>query len=385
MTTTVTRPPSGGRPPTKPERDPREYLDNLSLSRKEGWRDMVQAPPREPPEQLSAREIRRLSSQAAEEYNEQRCHWHAQMGTILTAECRSVLEQLEDSMACNCQTGEDTKPLIALSGLPGLGKSIVARVFGKRFHLEQIVRYGPRTRSGDERWPVCRIGMSGCTWIAEFNAAVCDFYAHPGIRKANATQLLRRALDCVLSCETRLLIIDDLHFLHGRYHRVAELSNQFKYIANEFPVTVLFIGIGLHERDALLDDTCSYEHHEMEQLLRCTTPVDMSPFGADTQTQRQHWRELLLTLEQRLAFAQKFPGMLADELSDYLFIRSTGHIGSLMSLIRLGCFKAIKSGSEKLTFDLLEKCRIDGAAELGRRELEAAFRTGKKTTRVARP
>jgi hypothetical protein len=77
--------------------------------------------------------------------------------------------------------------------------------------------------------------------------------------------------------------------------------------------------------------------------------------------------------------------MLADELSDYLFIRSTGHIGSLMSLIRLGCFKAIKSGTEKLTFDLLEKCRIDSAAELGRRELEAAFRTGKKTTWVARP
>jgi hypothetical protein len=346
---------------------------------------MVEAAPREPPEMLSARQVGKLSSAAAAQYNDARRAWHAQMGTVITAECQSVLEQLEDFTACNCQTGEDTKPLVALSGLPGLGKSTTARLFGKRFHLEQIDRYGPTTRCGNERWPVCRIGMTGSTGIREFNAALCDFYAHPGIRRANTSQLLQRALDCVLSCETRLLIIDDLHFLHGRYDRVAELSNQFKYIANEFPVTVLLIGIGLHERNALLDDTCTYADHEMEQLLRCTTPVDMSPFDVSTKAKRQQWRELLLTLEQRLALGKKYPGMLADDLSDKLFWRSTGHIGSLMSLIRLACQRAIRSGTEMLTDELLDKCKIDSAAELGRRELEAAFRKGKKTTRVDKP
>jgi hypothetical protein len=179
--------------------------------------------------------------------------------------------------------------------------------------------------------------------------------------------------------------IDDLHFLHGRYQRVAELSNQFKHIANEFPVTVLLIGIGLHERNALLDDTCRYEDHEMEQLLRCTTPVDMLPFDVTTKAKRQQWRDLLLTLEQRLALANKYPGMLADDLSDKLFWRSTGHIGSLMSLIRLACQRAIRGGAEMLTDELIDRCKIDSAAELGRRELEAAFRRGKKTTRVDRP
>ncbi|WND60295.1 hypothetical protein QQA43_32495 (plasmid) [Mycolicibacterium vanbaalenii] len=48
------------------------------------------------------------------------------MGTVMTAACQSVLEQLEDFVACNCQTGEDTKPMIALSGLPGLGKTTAA-------------------------------------------------------------------------------------------------------------------------------------------------------------------------------------------------------------------------------------------------------------------
>ncbi|QZY47029.1 ATP-binding protein [Mycolicibacterium austroafricanum] len=374
---------TGARARSKPDpRNPREYLDNLTLARKEGWRAMVEAPPLDRPDLLSNKALRRLSASAAGDYNDQRRRWHAQMGTVMTAECQSVLEQLEDFVACNCQTGEDAKPLIALSGLPGLGKSTVSRVFGKRVHRRHIERYGVTTRAGDERWPVCRIGMTASTGTREFNAALCDFYAHPGVSRASAQQLLRCALDDVSSCETRLLIIDDLHFLRGRHERMTDLSNQFKYIANEFPLTVLLIGIGLHERNALLDDRNAYRDHEMEQLLRCTTPVDMSPFRVDTETQRRRWRELLLTLEQRLLLTQKYPGMLADDLSDQLFVRSTGHIGSLMALIRLACQKAMRTGTEKLTADLIDTCRIDSAAELGRRELQAAFRTGRKTTRL---
>jgi hypothetical protein len=37
---------------------------------------------------------------------------------------------------------------------------------------------------------------------------------------------------------------------------------------------------------------------------------------------------MLLAIEQRLVLAGKHPGMLADELSDYLFARSTGHSAS---------------------------------------------------------
>ena len=42
---------------------------------------------------------------------------------------------------------------------------------------------------------------------------MCEFYGHPD-GAAATEELGRRALDYVLKCETRLLIIDDLHFLH---------------------------------------------------------------------------------------------------------------------------------------------------------------------------
>jgi hypothetical protein len=92
--------------------------------------------------------------------------------------------------------------------VPRPGKSCAAEEFAKQFHQREIDRHGEFTRAGDERWPVCRIGMRGNTSMKDFNAALCDFYAHPGRRRATAEQLGKWALDCVLSCETRLLIID---------------------------------------------------------------------------------------------------------------------------------------------------------------------------------
>ena len=82
--------------------------------------------------------------------------------------------------------------------------------------------------------------------------------------------------------------------------------------------------------------------------------------------------------------ADKRPGMLVDDLSDYLFARSTGHIGSLMTLINRGCQRAVRSGAENLTRDLLDLVKNDAASEKGRQELQTAFESGRLTTRLGR-
>jgi hypothetical protein len=40
--------------------------------------------------------------------------------------------------------------------------------------------------------------------------------------------------------------------------------------------------------------------------------------------------------------------MVADNLADYLFARSTGHFALLMTLITRGCRRAIRAGVEEL-------------------------------------
>lgn len=160
-----------------------------------------------------------------------------------------------------------------------------------------------------------------------------------------------------------------------------EVSNQFKYIAGEFPVTLVFIGVGLAER-GLFSEGDSYTNAVLAQTGRRTTALDMRPFTVDTDTERREWRQMLLAIEQRLVLAEKYPGMLADELTDYLFARSTGHIGSLMTLINRGCQRAVRTGTERLSQDLLDSVKNDAAAETARRELEAAIRARRITSRV---
>ena len=83
----------------------------------------------------------------------------------------------------------------------------------------------------------------------------------------------------------------------------------------------------------------------------------MNPYRLDAERQRREWRTLLTTIEQRLILGNKHVGMLAEDLSDYLYVRSTGHIGSLMELIRRGCTRAIRTGVETLNRQLLERSR----------------------------
>ncbi|WP_241059937.1 ATP-binding protein [Streptomyces marispadix] len=255
----------------------------------------------------------------------------------------ALLEDLWDIFDSNDHDGDKVKSSIALDAFPGLGKTTSALAFAKRLHRREIAEAGELTEAGFERWPVCRVGLTANTGMRDFNRAILEFYGHPGRFRGTAADFGYRALDCVLSCEAKLLIVDDLHFLHWRNRSGVEVSNHFKYIANEFPVTLLMIGVGLKTR-GLFNEGEDFEDAVLAQTGRRTTQLGMEPFTVQTEQGRRDWRAMLLAVEQRLVLADRYPGMIADDLSDYLFARSTGHIGSLMTLINRGCQKAVRTG-----------------------------------------
>lgn len=371
----------------KDNNEPKEQsdarLDNLTLARKEGWQRFVNTAARIPPEPLTRTQLESLSEEAFDDYNRQRREWHANLGPIKTPQLASVHEDLWDIVDSNLQDGDKPKGAVAIEAFPGLGKTTSVLDFAKKFHRREIKERGTLTSDGNERWPVCRVGLTGNTGMVDFNRAMLAFFAHPGSRKGKAADYAYRALDCVLSCETRLIVIDDLHFLRWRNTVGVEISNHFKYIANEFPVTLLFVGVGLSAR-GLFSEGNSYEDAVIAQTGRRTTKLGMEPFAIETDRGRRDWRQLLLALEQRIVLAEGYPGMLADDLADYLFARSTGHIGSLMTLVNRGCQRAVRTGAEVLTRELMDQVRNDEASEKGRRELEAAFASGRLTTRLGK-
>lgn len=356
-------------------------LDNLTLSRKEGWFFFADSPAATAPERLTRAELKQLGERALTDYDAQRRRWHANLGPIKTPQLANLHEDLWDIVDSNFQSGDKPKSAIAVDGYPGLGKTTAALSFARDFHRRDIAENGLKTTDGHQRIPVCRVGLTGNTGMLDFNRAMLAFFGHPGVTRGTAAQLAHRVLDCVLTCETRLLMIDDLHFLRWGKSESVEISNHFKYIANEFPVTIVYIGVGLAER-GLFSEGKSYKDAVIAQTGRRTTRLSMEAFSAQTKAARQDWRRLLLTLEQRIILADNRPGVLADGLSDYLYARSTGHMGSLMTLINRGCQRAVRTGAERLSKELLDQVKNDAAAEKARQALESSIKHGKLTTRI---
>jgi hypothetical protein len=367
-------------------------LEHLIPSTKESWKASSQAAKRVQPDELSLAQLAALSEEARIAYDRLRRIWHANLGPFETPQLVKLRNELSLIVDSNEDDFDKPKGMIAVDAHPGLGKTTAAKAFAHRFYRREIAEFGEFTDIGHERHPVCWIGMSGNTGLLDLNRAMLRFFAHQGSERGTAADFARRALDSMVRCECRLLVIDELHFLRGTgtNRTVIEVSNQFKYIANDFPVTVMFIGIGLQARGLLSDgetpmagESGEYAEAVLAQLEWRTTRLTMRPFTVESDAHRREWRSLLLKLELCLALADKHEGFLADELSDYLYARTSGHIGSLITLVKRGCLAAIQSGDELLTRKILDEVPLEIGPERNRPHHQADIDARRITTRVA--
>jgi hypothetical protein len=345
------------------------------LSRKEGFLAAVEAPPRIKPERLTTAQLQELSDDARGDYNRRRSVWHANLPTIKTTQLAELQEQLAVIVGSNEQDGDKAKGAIAVEGPAGIGKSVAVLDFAKAYHQKAIAELGAFTDDGNERWPVCRVGMTGDTGIKDFNRAMLAFFAHAETKTGTAPEFADRALDCITSCNTRLLIVDDVHFLKQRATSI-QISNQFKYVSNEFPLTILFIGIDLKARGLYSDGTPG--GGILCQSARRITPLMFRKFSVHDEQHRAEWRQLLLKIEKQVVLAQKERGMLVN-LSDQLWSRCNGHIGSLTTLITRACHRAIRTGQEYIDAQLLEQIPLDVAAAAELPDIRAQIEHGLAT------
>jgi hypothetical protein len=351
-----------------------------TLSTRRGWDEFTTAPPRQRPELLSAAQIRKLPEQARTEHEERRPAWHANIGPPRTPQMRAVHGHLDDIVEASRQDGDKVKGAAVIGAYPGLGKSTIARVFARGFHQRQVSLYGPVTEAGHDRVPVVHVCLTSSTSKRSFSAMRCRFFGLPGHGKGNAGEPGHGAADAVLSCDVRLCVVDDVHFPDPRRRDGRDVANHFKYLADTFPVTFIRVGAGRERRGPISEGLAAGEEEPAQNARRWTTlGVDPSEIG--TGAGRRTWRRLLLAIEKDPALTSSHPGMVAGDPADDLSARSTGHFASLMTLITRGCRRAIRTGTENLTRDLLDQVRSDAAAEAARRELLAAFDAGKLSAR----
>lgn len=335
------------------------------LSHHEGWRDFAETAPLPRPDSLSRAELARLGDAAREEHNERRRRFHASV-LIRTPQVEHVHAQLWDLLDANLQGVDRVKGAAVIDAPPALGKSTTANTFGRDFHQQQIRRFGTHLDEGQAlHLPVCRVGFAGRMTTRGLNEMILNFYAHPA-RNATPRSLRNRniaaaAADCVTRHGTRLLIIDDIHFLKLHTNDGIAVANELKWLANEYPATFLFTGVNLQD-SGLLSEGLHGRHAAMAQTARRWTLLTMHPFTLANHADDRTWKTLLATIETKLLLADARPGMLVAQ-ADYLFERSTGMIGSLFELLMRGAARAMRTGTERLTRDLLDGIRIDQAAE----------------------
>lgn len=339
----------------------RHGTDHYQLSRKTGWNTFVNAAARPPFEVLSRGEMDALPKEAREDYDEARHVWNANLPTVRTHQLAHSFNPLNQIMASSRRDGDRLRGAAVIDAEPGLGKTTIATRFGRELHRREYRRFGPRTMHGHQRLPVAFVPLSAGTTLKGLNQQILEFYGHPGATRATRSRLTSLAMDCVISCETRLIIIDDLHFVDFRHRNGLEVSNHLKSLANALPVTFLYVGVNLQAK-RFFDEGSDDQDITYAQTARRTTRIPVTPFKNHSELARRAWHDLLTAMESHILLADAGPGLLTQH-ADELFRRTQGRIASLTSLIDRACYLAIITGQEDITTDLLASTLNDNAAE----------------------
>lgn len=350
-----------------------------SFSTYESWNHFTSREARTIPESLTVGQVEALSDSARSDYNQRRREWHANI-VLRSEQVDRLHHDLLDIVDSNQQDSDRVKSAAAIDAPPTMGKTTALRMFGRDFHRRRIAESGeyvdPQTQT-TMHIPVCHITLVGKPTIKALHQMLLGFYAHPGARNETRPTLMpsrdlaRAAADCIARHDTRLIIIDDLHFLNMRTTDSIQVANQLKWLANEYDATFVFAGVALRE-SGLLKEGRSGEEAALAQTFRRWTVLGMRSFSLHTPADQREWARLMSSLNKAIVLGNGHERMIQD-LSTYIFVRTGGNIGSLMDLIRRGTSKAIRTGRETLDRQLLDTIRLDEGAESGREDRERKY------------
>lgn len=332
------------------------------LARKDGWNAFVAAAPRQPLPQLSRVELDRLDGEARADYDEARMVWNVNLPTFRTpqlAQAHSIIDQV---MASAHRDGDRLRGSVVIDAPPGLGKTTIATRYARAFQRKVHRRHGVFTEAGHQRLPVAFIPLSAGMTLKGLNAKILQFYWHPAGMRASSGRLGSLAVDCVLSCQTRLIVVDDLHFIDFKHRNGVEVSNHLKWLANEMPVTFVFVGVRLAAK-RFFDEGMLGEDSAYAQTSRRATRCPVAPFRIDSDAGFAGWVSLLRSFEEHLVLTDARPGMLTEHARE-LYRRTQGHIASLTNLIDRACHLAITTGLERIDASVLAQVRVDNAGGL---------------------
>ncbi len=332
-----------------PDPDTEQAPPDSPLTTKEGWRRFAEHEP-VPPRLLPAAERAALSGRERMREGDARRAYHADLPLVNTPTIRKVIATARLLVQLNRQQISARRGII-VSGASGTGKTTALSQLGRAHELATRKRH-PRDAS---RLPVLYVTVPPAATPKMLAMEFARFFGLTFPTRANLTDIVDAVCATAAHVHVDLVLLDELHNLNPATRSGAEASDQLKYFAERLPATFAYAGIDI-ESQGLFSGTRG------RQLAGRFVVIPAAPFSHAAEADQDAWRALVGTLESMLCLHEHVPGTLTG-LSEYLFHRTGGMIGSLSQLIRGAAVLAIEDGSERITEDLLDIVPIDYAAE----------------------
>lgn len=340
------------------------------LTVKEGWRRFVDAPQCKAPSKPSSAARKAMTASAREAFDQARREHHSRFGPVATLQMKRVHDALRLQADSNLYLPSGARPGSVIDGEADSGKTTILTQFGRRHERALRKRYpGELTDAGGEFLPVAYVTLAAATTVKSVSRQFLDFYGYPISPRATQVELTMHMQKAALRCLTKLMLIDDVHFLNLNNQPDRVVNDHLKYLASVIPATFVYAGIDCEEGGLLREGKSRVRGKAFSQTGSRFTLHRIDKFSIDTGEGAQRWVELLAGIERELVLMNSVDGMLSKKLWRYLFDRTHGEIGSLTSLLRQGAFLAIENGSERLTNSLLDEIELsyDAEAESQRR------------------
>lgn len=330
-----------------------------SIQTREDWDAYCahKIPPR--PELLTREAYAALDEEAREDYDFARDAWHGDFGVGSTPAMTQALERFELVARLNANSNDPVKAHLALTGPPTQGKTTIIRYLGRAFERQlrrRLKKQGIAVDRNDAVCPVVHYSLDSESTTRSLNTGILHYLGVllSDTRAYTNAQLSQAVAEALKRHQVQLLILDDVHLLKDNARGIRDY---LKALTSKAPIMLLFAGIDLEKTD-LFEETRGKTGVKAGQTGGRTGLITVTRFTKGSKA----WRHLIAWIEGQLVLMDHESGSLVS-LDAYLWNRSQGSIGSLMTLLRLAALSVTGQPRERIDRNVLDRIKIDHNAE----------------------
>jgi len=322
------------------------------------------------PEILNDADYTALAAPARAAYDRSRVVYTSGGIVIATPHVTESIRLLKQAFSVNVGRNSGHAGLM-LNGDSTIGKTETAKTL-MRTVFSQYTRMFPDYEDHD-RLPVVYVSVPAASTGKLLMKTFAEFLGLPVTGRESMGDLRHRVVQALIAAGTQLIVVDELQNLVGRSVGLGESVDVLKNLHNEVPATFVYAGFGLTNGELLSGP-------KGQQLRGRFSIFDMERLNLGDAADRKTWTGLIAAFEKKLPLRHHEIGSLRL-LRDYLYLRTSGSIGSLAKLLTGATIELItnpKYTEECLTEEVMSTIKLDQFAEENYKVKMAARNKGSK-------